>query len=130
MKYTIELTKKQMLMIETATEEYFRLRMGQDWEFCDDIAGLNHDLDPTNPNFERNFDNFIKRRDHLRELMQAFYRIAFEPEGYLKAKSEEMLIAEDIWEAVRIALGRSRWDSPLHVGSEPFPKVVKHEEVQ
>lgn len=130
MKYTIELTEKQMRMLETVTEEYFRLRMAQTFDFCDDLASMKCDLSPSNPNHDKIFDDFIKRRDHLSELMRAFYRIAFEPDGYLHEKTEEMLIAEDIWEAVRFALGRSRWDSTLHVGSEPFPTVVKHEEVQ
>ena len=43
-KYTIELTENQVRVIQNALEEYFRLRMGQDTEFCMDIAEMISDL--------------------------------------------------------------------------------------
>ena len=97
--YTIELNDKQLNVIHHALEEYFRLRMGQEFDFCTDIASLNCDLSPDNPKHEWIFDMYIARRDHLQELMRAFFRIAFEPSGYLNEKTDDMLIAEDIWDA-------------------------------
>ena len=122
-KYTIELTENQVRIIQNALEEYFRLRMGQDTEFCTDIAGLNADLSPDNPHHELIFDRYIQRRDHMEEVMRAFFRIAFEPIGYLKEKTDDMLIAECIWDAIRCVRGLSNWSSPLHTGSEPVPKI-------
>ena len=122
-KYTIELTENQVRVIQNALEEYFRLRMGQDTEFCTDIAGLNADLSPDNPHHELIFDRYIQRRDHMQEVMRAFFRIAFEPTGYLKEKTDDMLIAECIWDAIRYVRGLSNWSSPLHTGSEPVPKI-------
>jgi len=75
----------------------------------------------------KEFDAFIHRRDHLRELMYAFFRIAFEPIGCLKEKTEDMMIAECIWDAIRFARGHSRWDRPFVIGSEPVPKIAKEE---
>lgn len=124
--YTIELTAEQVRVIHNALEEYFRLRMGQETDFCNDMASLNCDLSPDNPKHEWLFDMYIARRDHLQELMRAFFRIAFEPKGYLEKKTEDMLIAEDIWDVIRCATGRSRFGTPLNVGKEPLPKVVKH----
>lgn len=49
-KYTIELTENQVGVIQNALEEYFRLRMGQNFDFCNDIASLNVDLSPENSN--------------------------------------------------------------------------------
>lgn len=66
---------------------------------------------------------YIARRDHLEEVMRAFFRIAFEPTGYLKEKTDDMLIAECIWDAIRCVMGLSRWEQPLHTGSEPVPKI-------
>ena len=122
-KYTIELTENQVRVIQDALEEYFRLRMGQDTEFCTDIAGLNADLSPDNPHHELIFDRYIQRRDHMEEVMRAFFRIAFEPIGYLKEKTDDMLIAECIWDSIRCVRGLSRWGQPLSTGSEPVPKI-------
>jgi len=125
MKYTIELTDPQMSVTQKALEEYFRLRMGQDFEFCNDLASMNTDLSPDNPNHDWIFDMYIARRDHLQELLKAFFWIAFEPTGHLKEKTDDMMIAECIWDAIRFARGKSRWNSPFQIGSEPSPKILK-----
>ena len=122
-KYTIELTENQVRVIQNALEEYFRLRMGQDTEFCMNMAKLNTDLSPYNPHHELIFDKYIQRRNHMEEVMRAFFRIAFEPTGYLKEKTDDMLIAECIWDAIRCVRGLSNWGSPLHTGSEPVPRI-------
>lgn len=122
-KYTIELTENQVRVIQNALEEYFRLRMWQYTEFCTDMAELNADLSPDNPNHELIFDEYIQRRNHMKEVMRAFFRIAFEPTGYLKEKTDDMLIAECIWDAIRCERGLSRWEQPLYTGSDPVPKI-------
>ena len=118
MRYRIELTEEQARIMKKAMEEFFRLRMGQDFALSDDMAFLNRDP-------QKEFDMILQRRDHLREITRAYFRIAFEPKGYLEKKSEEMLIAEDVWEAIRYARGEGRDGSPLHVSQEPFPQVEK-----
>lgn len=122
-KYTIELTENQVRVIQNALEEYFRLRMGQEWDFCNNLASINVDLSPDNPNHEHLFDMYIARRDHMQEVLRSFFRIAFEPTGYLKEKTDDMLIAECIWDAIRCVRGLSNCGSPLHTGSEPVPKI-------
>lgn len=127
MKYTIELTEKQITIVQNALEEWFRLRMGQEMDFCNDLAEINTDLSPQNPEHDMIFRRYIARRNHMQEVMKAFFRIAFEPFGYLKEKTEDMLIAETIWDAIRYARGLSRWDKVLVLGSEPCPKIKKVE---
>lgn len=122
-KYRIELTEEQMRLTEKALEEWMRLRMGQDMDLSHDMASINRDLSPENPNHKIIFDQYIQRRDHLRALMTAFFRIAFEPYGYLTEKTDEMMICECIWDAVRFARGNSRWSEPFQIGSEPSPKI-------
>lgn len=125
--YTITLTEDQARVVQITLEEYFRLRMGQDGDFCNDLAQMETDLDPKSPEHERLFNAYLARRDHMRELMKAFFRIAFEPTGYLQEKTQDMLIAETIWDAIRCARGQSRWGKPLVLGGEPCPKITQEE---
>lgn len=124
-RYRVELSEKQLLIIMNALEEWFRLRFGQEFDFCNDMASLNCDLSPENPNHDYIFNMYLARRDHLSELLRCFFRIAFEPTGYLKEKTPDMLITEDIWDSVRVALGRSQWGKVLHIGSEDPVKIEK-----
>lgn len=121
--YTLEVTEKQIRIMEEALEEYFRLRMGQAFDFCDEMAqiGRNLKLD------DISFGSYINRREHLRELMRAFFNIALEPYGVLDEKTEPMMIAEDMWDAIKLATGRSRWDRPLKISEEPYMRVTKHD---
>ena len=119
MKYELKVTEKQLSVIQNALEEYFRLRMGQDFDFTDDFCLMNVDLALDNPNHDRIFDRFICRRDAMREAMKAAFRIGYGAKGYLEKKTPDMLIAEDIWDCIRYARGQSRWGSTLHLGEEP-----------
>ena len=125
MMYKIELTEEQLRVVQVAMEEYMRLRMGQYMDFCLDMAGLGRDLSPDNPRHDYIFNDMITRRNHLEELMRAFFRIAFEPTGDIERKTDDALIAEDIWDAIRVERGQSNWGFVLHVGSEPIPKIEK-----
>lgn len=126
-KYRLTVSEKQLLQIERSLEEYFRLRMGQDMDFSDDMAQIETDLSPDNPNHDRIFERFLARRDAIRAVMKAVFNIAF-PIGYLKEKTQEMLIAEDIWDSIRVATGRSRWGFALNVSGEPLPKIEEIKE--
>lgn len=120
--YTITLTEQQIRVTQNALEEYFRLRMGQQRDFCDDLASIGRRLTT-----DKIFESYIGRRDHLEEIMRAFFKIAFEPFGYLKEKTDDMMIAETIWDSMRFARGESRWDEPLQIGPEPCPKIERTE---
>lgn len=127
MNYELKVTEKQLSIIQTALEEYFRLRMGQEADFVIDFCSMGVDLSQENPNHDRIFDRYIDRRDAMREVMRAAFRIGYDG-PYLKEKTPEMLIAEDIWDSIRYARGQSRWDSPLHLGDEPPIKIQEVEE--
>lgn len=126
--YTLTLTEQQARVVQNALEEYFRLRMGQEGDFCNDLARMDTDLDPENPEHERIWYGFFARRDHMQELMRAFFRIAFEPHGYLQKKTDDMMIAECVWDSLRFGRGQSRWSTPLQIGPEPCPKIERREE--
>lgn len=121
--YKITLTEKQLRITKVYLETIMRLYMGQDGMFADSIAMMTSDMSPDNPNHKKIFDSYIMRRDHVRAIMKSLYQIAFEPYGYLDHKTDEMLELETIWDAMRSALGDSRWNSPMQMGHEPVPEI-------
>ncbi len=125
--YKITLNEKQIAVVQYALEEYFRLRLGQDFDFSNDIAEMGHDLSVDNPEHKRLFTEFLVRRDAIREVMRAVFHIAFGVYGTPKEKTKNMLIAEDIWDAIRVKRGISRWGRVLQVGGEPTPKIEEVE---
>lgn len=126
--YTLTLTEQQARVVQNALEEYFRLRMGQGEEFCRDLAEMGHDLRPDHPRHEEIFNAFIHRRNHMQEIMRAVFRIAFEPYVYCGEKTDDMMIAECVWDSLRFERGQSKWSSPLQIGPEPCPKIERREE--
>ena len=128
MYYHVKLTEKQMRVIQLALEEYFRLRLGQAEDFCNDMAMIDREFPKDKNEHDRVFNAYINRRDHLKYLMDAFYNTAFEPDRYLNEKTDDMMIAECIWDAMRFARGIGRYGDVLPIGSEPVPEIQKVEE--
>ena len=127
-KYVIELTESQMKLVNRYIETTFRLFLGQDWLFTDELAMMNSDLSPNNPKHKELFDSYAIRRVHAREVMKAVYQIAWGPRGYLDCKTDDMLEAETIMDAISYALGINRWNSPTQRGHEPIPKIYEIKE--
>lgn len=127
MKYRVVLTEDQMRVTQVALEEYFRLRMGQVFDFGRDLASIGVDLTPTNPDHEKLFERYIQNADWVEETMKGIFRALFGPYGVPKEKTDDMMIAECIWDALRFARGQSRWNEPFQIGPEPTPKITKEE---
>ncbi len=134
-KYTLIITEKQAVLIKDALEEYFRIRMNQWGELADSLAMKNIDLSTDNLNHEKIFERYITERDSIRNVFECAGRILWE--NRRNPKSEEQLIAEDIWQVIRHQLWkdnehRDDWcvDSrePLRMSDEPLPEMRKVEE--
>lgn len=59
----------------------------------------NADLSTDNPNYEKIFEGHITERDSVRKVLECAGRILWENQK--NPKSEEQLIAEDIWQVIR-----------------------------
>ena len=130
MKWRIELTENQLKIVRAALEDYFRQRMGQFFELPDDLAFDGYDREkPDN----MNFDERIARRDAGRSLLDSAYKL-MHPEWL--PKTQNCMIAEDMWRVVRYALWMQRpeeerrkipWcvdgDKPIKISDEPMIKV-------
>lgn len=122
-RYMIELTEEQMRVVEHFLEVHMRTLMGQDVMLVEDICEMELDLSSDDPKHKENFDKFLIKRDHIREIMRAVFRIAYGYYGVPEKKSEDGMIAECIWDAIRHARGKGRFDEVLPIGSEPVPKI-------
>ncbi len=65
--YRLRVSEMQLNLICEAVEEYFRLRMGQDMRFCDDLAKMDRDISKNN----RELEQYIERRNHMHEVMKS-----------------------------------------------------------
>lgn len=127
--FCVYLTKDQLNLIRKAIEGRFRIMMGQEFDLCNDMAFLGlENIDYSTEDGKKIFDWALHRRDHLQEIIRAWFRIAFEPYGYAKEKTEEQLRLEDMWDVIRVALGQSRWGKhTLHNSDDPVLKIEKIE---
>lgn len=134
-RYNLVITEKQAVLIKDALEEYFRIRMNQWGDLADSLVMKDIDLSPHNPNREKIFERYITEREAVRNVLECAGRIIWENQR--NPKSEEQLIAEDIWQVIRHQLwkdseNKNDWcvDSrePLRMSNEPLPEMKKVEE--
>lgn len=115
-QYNLKVNEIQLKLINTALEEYFRIRMGQMRELADDFAELNLNLDPTLENHEKIFDTFINRRDAVYEILRCAFQVGVD--GIPTRKTEDMLVAEDIWQVIRHELWKAAYrQDPEHTST-------------
>lgn len=130
MKYTLEISEKQAEIIKIALEEYFRLRLNQWFDFATNVSLRGYEYDKSDPDNDEKFDDYINRRNESQELFEKAFRIA-QPDYQMK--TNEMMIAEDIWQVIRHKLYLDRGGDPnsyvvdarkpLKMSDEPLPKM-------
>ena len=124
MKYRIELTEDQMRVLEHCTESWMRLMMGQVMELADDLAFYDTYKFKDREDFKEIHSRACDKRDVIYEILSSVMRIAFgRSYGVPDEKSEDCMIAECMWDAIRFVRGTSRWDKPFQIGDEPTPKI-------
>ena len=129
MKYRIELTEEHMRVLERSTELFMRLGIGQTWDLADMLCeGILKGYDKDKPESEILFERYITKRDAIREVLASAIRIAYDPLYCPKFKTEDGMIAECMWDAIRCARGTSNYGTPMQIGSEPIPKIEVEDE--
>lgn len=131
-KYILTISKKQAVLLKDALEEYFRIRMNQ-WDMlANSLVLMNTNLSPECPNYKENFERFLCKRDDVELVFETVGKIL--GWSYRSKKSEEQLIAEDIWQVIRHQLwkdseNKNEWcvnsREPLKVSKEPLPEINK-----
>ncbi len=133
-RYNLVITEKQAILIKDSLEEYFRIRMNQWGNLSESLVMKNIDLSTDNPNHEKIFEKYITERDSVRNVFECAGRILWENQR--NPKSEEQLIAEDIWQVIRHQLwkdseNKNDWcvdaREPLKMSDELLPEMKKME---
>lgn len=126
-KVTIEMNDTQARIVQQALEEWFRIRMGQEFDLADGLAFLGYKHDKDHP--ER-FDAVIQKRDAIQAVVRAMFNIAWPHYGRPQRSEPEVHIASDIWSQLRWELSsKDHWAAPpFQMGPEPMPKITVEEE--
>ncbi len=96
-KYTITVNERQLRLLQTVTEFYGRILMGQTWDLSDALAWLHYDYKQDDPEFNRR----LLRRDACRELLDLAMRAVSGGNGEHFQKTEEVMIAFDMYSVIR-----------------------------
>lgn len=96
--YHMTMNEAQLRVVKSALEDYFRTRMGQFWDFTDEVALAGWTYNKDDPENSRKFDDFLHRRDAAKMVFETGFKIA---QPWQCDKTREMLIAEDIWSVIR-----------------------------
>lgn len=114
MKYILEVTEEQANTIKIALEEYFRLRMNQTWDFATSVAFSGFEYDKTEKSNAERFNACVERRNSSERVFMTAMEVA-QPtrQNYGSIpQTEEMLIAQDIWQVIRHTLFLDRGGDP------------------
>ena len=136
--YPLRFSEDDITTFKAVLEEFFRTRMGQWFDFVNDVALNGFSYNREDPENSKKFNAYIDRRDEAQKLLDKAYRVA---EWRLSMKSDKQLVAEDIWDVIKHQLWEDLPDetkkaiplhvdshSPLNVSTEPLPLISKIEE--
>ena len=139
MKVRLTLNENQMRVIQNALEEFFRIRMAQ--EYCglaDDLAFQNVEMPPSGtPEYKAVFYECIRRRDDGIEALRKFFDITLGRDLKRTKKTPDVICGIDIWHVIRHFLWEQRenkdtWEhwttdayAPRQWGSEPLPDIER-----
>ena len=128
MKYRIELTSEQMRVLERCSELFMRLSMGQTWDLADMLCEETlKGYDKDKPESKVVFERYITKRNAIRKVLNSAMGIAYDPYHAPETKTEDGMIAECMWDAIRCARGTSNYGTPMQIGSKPIPKIEVEE---
>lgn len=132
MRYNLTLSENQLRVTMKALEWYFRTSMNQWFDYCTEIALNGYEYDKGNPENDKLFDEYIRRRNDSQDMFEKAYNIAA-PNLHERKKTPDMQTAIDIWHVIRHQRYLERPEPKDHwtvdaypphpTTNEPLPKV-------
>lgn len=118
--YTLTLSEKQLKVVYTALEWFFRLQMGQFFDYSTEISRCGYKYDKSNPENDRLFNEYIDRRNASQEMFEKAFRVA---QPTICHKTQDMMIAQDVWAAIRHFLWQERPEPKPHDTTDAYPPL-------
>lgn len=132
---TLEMDQGQTEFVQMVLEEYFRLRLNQWFEFATEVACNGYVYDKEDPDNGKKFSAYLKRRDASKEKFEKAMQMLVPRYG---RQTEDMLIAQDIWQVIRYRLYLDNGGDPngavvdarppMQISQEPLPKFIRKKE--
>lgn len=119
-RYTITLTESQLTVLNRALEWFFRLQMGQFSEYATEVAHNGYKYDKDDPENSEKFNAYIERRNASQDMFERAFRIA---QPVLSYKTEDMMVAEDMWASIRYKLWKDKSEPKSHVSVDSYPPL-------
>lgn len=127
-KYTLELTEKQLRLMNRALENWFRLLLNQPREMAETMAERHYKYDKDDPDNDRKFSLYIARRNYIQNILYAAVN-CMSGQGGLDPVPDDERIVQDIWSVIKHTLWINQehpegfWTDaypPIKMGSEPI----------
>lgn len=119
-QYRLTLSERQMCVISTALEWFFRNQLGQFSDMSEEIAKCGFIEDKGNPDNSKEFNAYVDRKHNANELFQQAYSAATAGKG-VQPQTHDMLIAQDIWSTIRHKLWVEHPEPKSHDCYEAYP---------
>lgn len=119
--YILELSESQLKLVNKAIEGYFRLHMGQFFDYVTEIAEVNLALDRCDPEYNRKIDSLLSRRDSAIEMFKLAYA---EAHPSIQTKTPEIQRLIDLWAQIRYKLWKDMPDEQKGTGVDSYPPIL------
>ena len=119
--YVLELSESQLKLVNKAIEGYFRLHMGQFFDYVTEIAEANVVLDRGDPEYNRKIDSLLSRRDSAIEMFKLAYA---EAHPSIQSKTPEIQRLIDIWAQIRYQLWKDLPAEQKGMGVDSYPPIL------
>jgi len=118
--FRLTLTEKQLRVVMTALDWFFRLQMGQFFDYTTEIALNGYVYDANDPENSEKFDQYINRRNDSQEMFEKAFRIA---QPVMSRKTEDMIVSEDVWRLIRYFFWQRRPEPKPHYTVDAYPPM-------
>lgn len=133
--FALELGQEHAELVKVILEEYFRLRLNQWFDYATEVSCNGYVYDKEDPDNDNKFSAYIKRRDASKEKFEKAMQMLVPRYG---RQTEDMLIAQDIWQVIRYRLYLDKGGDPngavvdarppMQISQEPLPKFIRKKE--
>ena len=123
--YSLTLTDNQLRVVQDALEWFFRIQMGQFFDYSTEVAKNGYEYDKNDPENDEKFYQYIRRRNDSKVMFDAAYRIACPNPGPITA---DMMTAEDMYAIIKHFRWEERPEPKSHDSVDSYKPIILTDE--